>query len=89
MTPTRNMITKVAKKPPTLTIPLAEPYARMGLKLRAKSNPMREPGPPTAITSSRTTTSHTGGWPGHASSTVHTTAMAMTMPSTRLLRRSG
>ena len=56
---------KDARNPPTFTTPVAEPRLRIGLKVRAKSNPISEPGPPMAMTTTSRMTDQTGGWPGH------------------------
>ncbi len=80
-------MTKLARNPPTFTMPFAPPSARIGLKVRAKSNPMSEPGPPTPTTTNRTITSHIGGTPGQRRSAAQATPMTVTIPSTRLLRR--
>ena len=58
-----------------LTMPCAVPSVALGLKVRAKSKPTIEPGPPTEITTIRTTSSHSGARPGSASTTVHARAL--------------
>ena len=57
--------------------------------MRAKSNPTIEPGPPTEITTIRTTSSHSGARSGSASTTVHASALLAMMPSTSRDRRCG
>ena len=83
--PIRNIITKLARNPPTLTTPFAAPRLRIGLKVRAKSKPISEPGPPTPMTTSRSiTTARAVAGPARAAGRAQATPMAATMPSTRL-----
>ena len=49
-----------ATKPPMLTMPAAVPSVALGLKVRAKSKPTIEPGPPTEMTTISTTRSQRG-----------------------------
>ncbi len=71
-----NIMTNDARNPPTFTIPFAEPRLRSGLKVRAKSKPISEPGPPIAMTTTSRMTLQTGGWPGHASTIAQAIPMA-------------
>ena len=64
------MVSRAARKPPTLTTPLALPIRSAGFSVRAKSNAIIQPGPLVAST----TTSRragSGARPGHSSTTVH------------------
>ena len=62
--PRASIVTSDATKPPMLTMPVAVPSRVGGLKLRAKSKPTIEPGPPTARTSTSTTSSSMRRGPG-------------------------
>src|SRR5450756_68108 len=77
--PIRATVPSDATKPPTLTIPVALPRRVGGLKVRARSNPTIEPGPPTASTTTRTTSSHRGARPGQTSTTAQTVMMEPTI----------
>src|SRR3954468_15729277 len=88
-TPTRATAVRVAMKPPVLTMPEALPMRVGGLKVRATSKPIIEPGPPTAMSTTRTTSSHSGARPGQSSTTVHAAIAAATIQSTRVLRENG
>ena len=70
------MTSSEAMKPPMLTMPDAVPSVARGLNVRAKSNPTIDPGPPTEMTTTRTTSSHSGARPGSASTTVQTSGVA-------------
>ncbi len=83
------MTSSDAMKPPMLTMPCAVPSVALGLKVRAKSKPTIDPGPPTEMTTTRTTSSHSGARPGSASTTVQTSALLAMMASTRRDRRCG
>src|SRR5450756_3177889 len=87
--PMRATVPRDATNPPTLTIPLALPRRVGGLKVRARSNPTIEPGPPTASTTTRTTRSHSGARPGHRSTTPQIAMIAPTIHRTRVDREYG
>ena len=76
-------------KPPMLTMPDAVPSVARGLKVRAKSNPTIDPGPPTEMTTTRTTSSQSGARPGRASTTDQMTALLAMMQSTSRDLRCG
>src|SRR6476620_11630751 len=75
ITPIPCMTSSEAMKPPMLTIPDAVPSVA--------------PGRPTEITTTRTTSSHSGARPGSASTIVHATALLAMMLSTRRDLRCG
>src|SRR5450756_2414068 len=87
--PMRATVLRDATKPPTLTIPLALPRRVGGLKVRARSNPTIEPGPPTASTTTRTTRSHSGARPGQSSTTAQIAMMEPTIHRIRVDREYG
>ena len=58
-------------KPPTLTSPLARPIACTGVKVRARSKPTIEAGPPVAVVHAITTTIQCGAGPDHSRTAVH------------------
>ena len=60
----RAIVSSEAVKPPTLTSPLARPIACTGVKVRARSKPTIEAGPPVAVVQAITTTIHAGAGPG-------------------------
>ena len=76
------MTSSDAVKPPTLTSPLARPIAWAGVKERARSKPTIAAGPPLAVAKAISTTSHVGAAPGHSSTAVHGTIIAMTIAMT-------
>ncbi len=76
-------------KPPWLMMPLALANRSGGLEVRPTSNPIIEAGPPTPTTSTSTTSSGVGAWPGHARTAVHVTTMAETMVRTIVDRCHG
>ena len=65
------------------------PRVARGLKVRAKSKPTTDPGPPTEMTTTSTTSSQYGAGPGSARTAVHTAALVPMMPSTSQDRRCG
>ena len=83
------MVSSEARNPPTLTMPVALPRRSGGLKVRAKSKPIIEPGPPRASPSTSRTSTHSGARPGQASTSVQTVTVTVRMPSTSHDRRSG
>src|SRR5665647_2406200 len=87
--PIRATVPSDATKPPTLTIPVALPRRVGGLKVRARSNPTIEPGPPTASTTTRTTSSHRGARPGQRSTTAQVAMIEPTIHRTRVDREYG
>ena len=78
-----------ATYPPVLTMPAALPSRDGGLKVRAKSKPIMDPGWFAPITTTSVTSSHSGACPGQASTAVHAAADEATMPITIRERRSG
>ena len=72
-----------------LTMPCAVPSVALGLKVRAKSKPTIDPGPPTEMTTTRTISSHSGAGPGSVSTMVQMVALAAMMNRTNLDRRCG
>lgn len=83
------MTSSAATNPPMFTMPWAVPSVVLGLKVRAKSNPTIEPGPPIEITTIRTTSSHSGARLGRASTTVQIRALLAMIARTRCDRRCG
>ena len=75
--------------PPMLTMPCAVPSVALGLKVRAKSKPTIDPGPPTEMTTTSSVSSHSGAAVGSASTTVHIAALLAMMASTKRDRRCG
>ena len=69
-------------KPPMLTTPLARPVASCGVKVRARSKPTMEAGPPVAMAKTSTTSSHSGAGSERTSTAVQHTAMTATTAST-------
>ena len=63
-------------KPPTLTIPVAVPSRWAGLKVRAKSKPIMEPGPPTARVTTSAARSQSGARPGTSRTAAQAVAVA-------------
>ena len=78
----RRIVNRLAEKPPTLTKPLARPDASTGMKVRARSKPTIDAGPPVAIRQTSTTSIHTGAGVERSSTTAQPRAIAPTMPST-------
>ncbi len=76
-------------KPPVLTMPEALPMRVGGLNVRARSKPIIEPGPPMAMSTTRTTSIHSGARPGQSSTTVQAAIAAATIHSTSVLRENG
>src|SRR6476469_8059729 len=89
MTPISVTVDNDARNPPTLTMPVALPSRVGGLNVLARSKPTMEPGPPTAVTTTRTTSTGRGARPGHRSTTAHTVMIAATIARIRVDRENG
>ena len=72
-----------------LTIPTAVPWRWCGLNVLAKSNPIIEPGAPSASTTTSSTSNHRGAGGGTSSTAVHTAAVPTMTASTSHDRCSG
>ena len=75
-------MSRLAEKPPTLTKPFARPDASFGMKVRARSKPTIDAGPPVAIRQTSTTSIHIGAGVDRASTTAQPKAIAATITST-------
>ena len=62
ISPISRMVSSDATKPPTLTMPVAVPNRLGGLKVRANSKPIIEPGPPRPRASTSSTSTGSGAW---------------------------
>ena len=76
------MVSSDAEKPPMLTNPLALPLASAGVKLRARSKPTIDAGPPDAIAKTSRTSSHIGAGVDCISTTAHISAIQATTQMT-------
>ena len=76
------MVSSEAEKPPMLTSPLARPSDCDGVKERARSKATIEAGPPVAVVSTITTSSHSGAGVSRSSTAVQGTIIAATIPIT-------
>ena len=65
-----------------LTSPLARPLTSAGVKLRARSKPTIEAGPPEAIEKTSRTSSHIGAGVERSSTTAHSVAIVATTQTT-------
>lgn len=89
MIPMANMDSSDAMKPPMFTMPVAVPTRIAGLKVRAKSKAIMEPGPPTASASTRAVSSGRGAGPGYTSTASQAPAISPAIARTIVDRRSG
>src|SRR4249919_1165632 len=81
-TPISAIVSRLAEKPPTLTKPFARPDASFGMKVRARSKPTIDAGPPVAIKQTSTTSIHIGAGVDRARTTAHPVAIAATITRT-------
>src|SRR5690242_21290047 len=89
MMPMSVTVDSEARKPPTLTMPVALPSRVGGLNVRARSKPTSDPGPPTAVTTTSTTSSGSGARPGQSRTTAQTVMIAKTTPRMSVDRENG
>src|SRR6476646_6365904 len=81
-TPINAIVSRLAEKPPTLTNPFARPEASFGMKVRARSKPTIDAGPPVAIRQTRTTSIHIGAGVDRARTTAQPHAITPTITRT-------